>query len=215
VTLPVLHAVTTDDVVASPEFFDRARLVMARGRGRVAVHLRTHQLPTRSAYIAAEFLAELQRVTGAWLVVNDRVDVAMAAEARGVQLTSRSLSVAEARGLAPAEGQMAIGASVHGVADAIAAAAHGADWVVAGHVFETPTHPGVPPRGASFLQEMARELAIPIVAIGGIAPSHVGGLLTAGATGVAAIRGIWGAHDAEAAVAEYLSAYDEHFGGTR
>jgi thiamine-phosphate diphosphorylase len=206
--VPVLHAVTDSEIVGAKGFADRARAVMAAGRGQVAVHLRTTDLPTRSLFILAELLAESQRMTGAWIVVNDRLDVALASGVRGLQLPARALALDDARRLG---GSLRIGVSVHDAAGAVAAAAGGADWIVAGHVYDTPSHAGLPGRGDAFVRDVARAVGtagLPVIAIGGVTPARVPALRRAGAAGVAAIRGIWGAHDPSAAVAEYLSAHD-------
>jgi thiazole tautomerase (transcriptional regulator TenI) len=148
-------------------------------------------------------------VTGAWLIVNDRVDLAIGCRARGAQLTSRSLRVADARLAAPA---LAVGASVHSLDEARAAAAEGASWLVAGHVFATATHPGEEGRGLPFLRAVAAAVEVPIVAIGGVRPEHCAVLREAGAYGLAVIRGIWDAANAERAASDYLSAYDDAAG---
>ena len=173
---------------------------------RGAVHLRARIVPTARLFALAQALAGAARQTGCWVVVNDRVDVALAAEAYGVQLTSRSMRVADARAIAPA---LALGASVHAADEAGTAEAEGASWVVAGHVFETASHPGEPGRGMRFAEALRAATRLPCVAIGGIRPAHVRALRDVGMYGVAAITGIWGAADAERAAADYLSAYDE------
>jgi thiamine-phosphate diphosphorylase len=170
-----------------------------------AVHLRGHHLPTAWLHDLAEALRDEQEATGCWLVVNDRVDVALASNARAVQLTSRSMSADDARVIAP---ELYIGASVHSSVDARTAAAAHADWLVVGHVFETASHPGAPGRGLGFLHELARATPLPCIAIGGVRPQHIAPLVAAGAYGVAAISGIWNRDDAERAASEYLSAYD-------
>ena len=86
--------------------------------------------------------------------------------------------------------------------------------MVAGHIHATPSHPGDPPHGDG-LVIAAAAAGVPVIAIGGVRPSHVRALLGAGAHGVAAIRGIWGQglptspEHAERAAGEYLSAHDE------
>src|SRR5215204_1373177 len=107
--VPVLHAVTSDEVILRADFVDRARRVMHAGGPRLAIHLRTSKLTGRGLHDLACRLAEVQLETGAWLVVNDRADVALTAGARGVQLTSRSISPADGRRSAPT---LALGASV-------------------------------------------------------------------------------------------------------
>lgn len=202
--IPVLHAVTSDEIILHPEFVERARRVMHAGGSRVAVHLRAPRLNGRRLYDLACRLAALQRETGAWLIVNDRADVALTSGARGVQLTSRSMSPAAARRSVPT---LFVGASVHSTADATEAVAAGVQWLVAGHVFETESHPGQEGRGTAFIERLAADSSVPILAIGGIRPEHVRTLRDAGAYGVAVIRGVWHASDAGAAVIDYLSAH--------
>jgi thiamine-phosphate diphosphorylase len=155
----------------------------------------------------AEALTAAQKITGAWLVVNDRVDVAMAVGARGAQLTSRSLAVGDARRAAPA---LALGASVHEVAEGRAAAEAGADWLVAGHVLDARSRPDVPMgRGIAFIEALTAGSTVPVIAIGGVQPKHCRLLRLAGVWGVAVIRGIWDAPNAERAASDYLSCYDD------
>ena len=208
-TLPVIHAVTSDEIVTRTDFIDVACAVMAALGPRGAMHLRAGRISAARLQTLAGGLEAAQAVTGAWLVVNDRVDLALGARARGAQLTSRSLRVADARRAAPV---LALGASVHSLDEARVAASEGATWLVAGHVFATATHPGEEGRGLSFLRAVARAVSIPVVAIGGVRPEHCRVLREAGAYGLAVIRGIWGAPNAERAASDYLSAYDDAAG---
>jgi thiamine-phosphate diphosphorylase len=203
--IPVVHAVTDDATLARAEFTTAAAQVMNALGSRGAVHLRAARLTARAMLAHAERLARMQELTGCWLVVNDRVDVALAARARGAQLTSRSMLAGDARRIAPTLG---LGASVHSEADADAATAAGADWLVLGHVFETESHPGAPGRGPGLLASVARRAPVPVIAIGGVTAAQVPLLRREGARGVAAIRGIWNALHAGDAAAGYLSAYD-------
>ena len=202
--IPVLHAVTNDEIVLRADFIDRARRVMHAGGPRVAVHVRAARIGGRLLHELTCRVADLQQETGAWAIVNDRADVALTAGARGVQLTSRSMTAADARCFVP---RLMIGASVHSAADARDADQGGAHWLVAGHVFETESHPGHEGRGTSFVEQLAAEHTVPIIAIGGVRPQHVASLRAAGAYGVAVIRGVWSASDAGAAVIDYLSAH--------
>ena len=209
--LPAIHAVTADDIVARPDFADRAAAVMWALGEHGAIHLRSATATGRDLYDLAARLVPFQRTTGAWVVVNDRLDVALAIGARGVQLTLRSLSPADAmhaiRAAAPGTVAPAVGASVHTVDEARAAAGD-VSWLVAGHVFATPSHDGEPARGLSFLGDICAAVTVPVIAIGGVHPEDVAGLTAEGAFGVAVIRGIWRADDAATAAREYLSAYD-------
>jgi thiamine-phosphate diphosphorylase len=205
--IPVVHAVTDDLIVSRPGFLNRARAVMGALRERGAVHLRSRGHSAARLYELAQALSAMQERTGAWLVVNDRVDIALAVTARAVQLTSRSMTVADARAAARAIA-LDIGASVHTVDEAIAADRAGASWVVAGNVFTTASHPDAGPRGGALIEGVSRAIETPCIAIGGIKPQHVSAMRAAGAWGVAAITGIWGADDAEQAATDYLSSYD-------
>lgn len=205
--LPAVHAITDDTILSRPDFLTRAQGVMRALGARGAVHLRGWHTPAARVYEAAVALVPAQERTGCWVVINDRVDIALAACARGVQLTSRSMSIPDARRCAPG---LMLGASVHSAEEAMAAAEAGAHWVVAGHVFDTPSHPGAAGRGDELIRGIARAVAAPCIAIGGIRPEHVPALRAAGAWGIAAIRGIWGARDAEQAATDYLSGYDRY-----
>jgi thiamine-phosphate diphosphorylase len=204
--LPVIHAVTSDEIVLRDDFIDVACAVMAALGPRGALHLRAGRITAARLQTLAEGLEAAQAITGAWLVVNDRVDLALGTRAKGAQLTSRSLRVADARRAAP---DLALGASVHSLDEARTAASEGATWLVAGHVFATATHPGEDGRGLTFLRAVAGAVTIPVIAIGGVRPEHCRVLRAAGAYGLAAIRGIWDAANAERAASDYLSAYDD------
>ncbi len=204
--VPIVHAVTNDEVVSRPDFIDVACAVMRALGNRGALHLRAHRLNGARFQALAEGLAAAQGLTGGWLVVNDRVDIALLSGARAAQLTSNSLAAGDARRIAP---DLAIGASVHDVNDGRSAEAAGADWLVAGHVFATLANGLELPRGVEWVRSLARATALPIIAIGGVRVEHAPSLLEAGAYGVAVIRGIWDAPNAEEAANDYLSAYGD------
>jgi thiamine-phosphate diphosphorylase len=136
--------------------------------------------------------------------VNDRVDVALAAGAHGVQLGRRSLSVADARTLVGRG--MLIGASVHDGGEGREAAEAGADFLLAGAVYPTATHPGQPGAGLRLIETLSA-LGVPVVAIGGVTPERAGELRRAGAAGMAAIRGVWDAPSPADAVQRYIEAW--------
>lgn len=204
--VPVVHAVTSDEIVGRADFIDVACAVMGALGARGALHLRAGHLTGARMQELGEALAAAQEITGAWLVVNDRVDVALAVRARAAQLTSRSLLMADARRAAPA---LALGASVHTVAEGVEATENGADWLVAGHVFAATIMPGEQGEGMAFVERLVAATAVPLVAIGGVRPQHCRALRMAGVHGVAVIRGIWDAPNAERAASDYLSCYDD------
>lgn len=105
------------------------------------------------------------------IVVNDRLDVALASGAGGVQLAGHSLPPAIARPIAP---ELRIGRSVHSAAEAAAAADEGADYCLYGHVYASASKPGLPGRGLSGLADTVRACPVPVIAIGGIEPGNAG-----------------------------------------
>ena len=173
--------------------------------GLRAVQLREKDLPVRDMLALARELRETTRRHGARLVVNDRADVALVAGADGVQRTHTSLPVADLRAMAPAG--FLIGASTHSPAEARQAVAEGADFVVFGPVYDTPSKRAFgPPQGLGALEAVARAVSRPVIAVGGITPECAGEVLAAGAAGVAVIRGIYGAPRPADATKAFLDA---------
>jgi thiamine-phosphate diphosphorylase len=142
------------------------------------------------------------------LVVNDRIDVALATGADAVQRTGVSLTVADMRAIAGA--RLRIGASVHSRTEARDAELAGADWVVFGPVYDTPSKRAFgAPQGLDALERLAGESRIPVVAIGGVTPPRVPEVMSAGAAGIAVISGILGAPSPADATREFLEAIDK------
>lgn len=156
--------------------------VLAAGVG--AVQLREKDLAGGLLFARACLFRELCHRYGALLLVNDRVDVALAAGADGVHLPAAGLSVAAARALLPAGA--IIGRSAHGVGEIDAAAE--ADYMIFGPVYETPDKLSFgAPQGIAGLAVAVAQSRAPVVAIGGIRPDRVAEVRRAGAAGVAAI----------------------------
>ena len=170
-----------------------------------AVQLREKDLATRDLYHLAGKLLAVTREAGAALLINDRVDVAMALPADGVHLTRRSLPPKEARELlGPAR---LIGISCHSLAEVREAVDGGADFVVLGPIFETPSKmPYGVPLTTALLQQARAATTLPVLAIGGINPARVPEVMAAGADGVAVISAVMAALDPGAAVSELLAA---------
>jgi thiazole tautomerase (transcriptional regulator TenI) len=204
IAVPVVHAVTDDEILLRDDFAAMCREVASALGDRGAVHLRSRWLSGRRLYEFALLLSECEQSTGCWAIVNDRLDVALAAGVRAVQLTSHSAAPAEARRLGPA---FRVGASVHSVADSRIAERDGADWCIAGTAFPTASHPGEPAGGPALMREIAASVRIPVIAIGGVTPERVTELAGTGIHGVATIRGIWNASNVREASLSYLSAY--------
>jgi thiamine-phosphate pyrophosphorylase len=192
VRVPRLHVICPDAVLARPGFPDRAAGVLAACGEEVAVHLRPRELPASACLDAAHRLARAAEAAGGWLVVNGRVDLALAAGAQGVQLGRGALPIGAARRLLP-DG-VAIGASVHAAEEARVAAEDGADFLLLGTIYPTPSHPGLPAAGPGRIEECAF-VGRPLIAIGGIDAARVPEVLRAGAHGVAVIRAVWEARE--------------------
>lgn len=202
--VPPLHAVTDDDVVARPGFERIAGEVLAAGGAGVALHLRAPRASGRRMHELAVRLMEIARAADALLVVNDRVDVALAAGADGVQLGRRGITVADARRLVG--DAMRIGASVHTLDEAREAVDAGADWLLAGAIYATASHPGQAGAGMGLIEAVAA-LGRSVIGIGGVAPERVAEACGAGAAGVAAIRGIWDQPSPASAARAYIEAW--------
>jgi thiamine-phosphate pyrophosphorylase len=124
---------------------------------------------------------------GARVVVNDRVDVALAGGADGAHLAAHSMPVQVVRRFVPRA--FVIGVSCHSLGEAMAAESGGADYVVLGPVFETPSKLGYgSPLGLEKLRNITSQISIPVLALGGITVDRIRPCLEAGASGIAGIR---------------------------
>ena len=190
--VPRLHAVATDDVAGAPGFLSTAAEVLAAGGSRVALHLRLREASGLEYFDLARRLSAVAAETGAWCVVNGRVDVALCAGSQAVQLGFGALPVGAARTVT--RDRLVVGASVHSPREAEDAARDGADYVIAGSVFRTATHPEREPGGTDLVRSCA-DFGVPVVGIGGIDLGNAAQVLEAGAVGIAAVRAIWDAPD--------------------
>jgi len=188
VKLPLLHVIATDDVVEATGFDPLAAELVAAGRDTIALHLRLGRAGSRDFCDRAERLAAAARASGAWCAVNGRVDVALVAGAQAVQLGSGALPVEAVRRIAGT--RLAIGASVHSAEEGRTRARDGADYLVAGSVFTTATHPNRTPAGPELVTSCGTA-GVPVIAIGGVDETNAALAVAAGATGVAVIRAVW------------------------
>lgn len=175
--------------------------------GTVAFQLREKDLPARELFQLALRLREICSRTGALLFVNDRVDIAIAANADGVHLPFDSIGVSMARKLLPPN--RLVGVSTHSPPDVAGAARAGADFAVFGPVFDPISKSATRAAwGSAGLAAACRAGAIPVFALGGITPERVRELLANPdpPAGVAAIGAIFAAESPAAATAEMISA---------
>lgn len=151
------------------------------------IQLREKDMPTRELAAFAEAALQCARGTLARIVVNDRLDVAIGAGADGVHLGGQSLAPEVVRRQV---GQnFLIGVSCHSLDEAVRAGANGADYILLGPIFETPSKIAYgSPLGLEKLSEVARKVKIPVIALGGITVERVKVCVAAGATGIAGIR---------------------------
>ncbi len=190
--IPRLHLVTDDAVLTNPDFVRTATELLLVLQRRVALHIRAHSLPARRIFEIASELAKRAETVGGMLIVNDRVDVALAARAQGVQLGARTLPVGTVRALT---GDLAIGCSAHSVVESAHAEEEGANFVFAGTIFPTASHPERAPAGTGLLEECVAACRIPVLAIGGVTVEVLGDVMRTGAYGAAVIRAVWHAPD--------------------
>jgi len=175
--------------------------------GLPAVQVREKDLGAADLAFVCRRLRALTLDRQALLIVNDRVDVALAVGADAVQRTSTSLRIEDIR--AVADKRLRIGVSVHSLEEAVEAELKGADWVVFGPVYDTPSKRAYgPPQGVARLERVAATVRLPVIAIGGITPARVGEVLGAGARGVAAIAAILMADSPADATRRFLEALD-------
>jgi len=180
-------------------------LSQALQAGVRAIQLREKDLDTIEVYRLGERLLSLTRKPGAALIVNDRLDVAMALGADGVNLTRKSLRPKEARALVGSK--MLLGISCHGLADVQEAVEGGVDFVVLGPIYATPSKtPYGPPLTPAVLPQARAICRVPILAIGGVNTTRVPEVIHAGADGAAVISAVLAAPDPAAATRELLEA---------
>jgi thiamine-phosphate diphosphorylase len=202
--LPRLHAVTDAAILATPDFGIRAAAIAAAGSA-VALHARDRTATGAALTRASQRLLALARPPEAAVFVNGRPDIAAAVGAHGVQLGSSDLPAADARAAFP---RGWVGRSVHSAAEAEDAIGEGADYLMVGAVYQTPSHPDRPGAGVGLVRQIAA-MGPPVIAIGGIDPARVAEVRDSGAYGVAAIRALWGAPDPAAAALALLAPWLE------
>lgn len=171
-----------------------------------AVQLREKDLPGKELYRLADRMRKLTAGYGARLLVNDRVDVAMAVGADGVHLGGSSIPASVARRLL-GEGAL-IGCSTHNARELREAVEQGADFATFGPVYPTPSKAAYgPPVGVIALAKACRETAIPVFALGGVKKENAGEAIGAGAFGIALISGVVAAADPRGAAAELVTRF--------
>lgn len=173
--------------------------------GTSAIQLRERDLSARELVTLAREVQAVMASSKSQLLINDRVDVALALEGVGVHLRRNSLPLPVARQMLGA--QRLLGISVHAVEEAVQAEAAGADYIVLGPIYATPSKQTFgPPLGIHTLEKACKLVRIPIIGIGGVTAARAREMRGAGAFGAAVITAIFGADDVESATRELLDA---------
>lgn len=197
------------DTLGRPEIsFIKLTEALCRGGAQV-LQLRVKDLPTREFLTLAQEVHRICQRYGCLLIINDRVDIALAVQAEGVHVGQEDVPLAAARKvLGP---NKLIGVSTHTPDQALAAAQGGADYIGFGPLFGTGTKAtGYTARGLDQLRTIRRLVSLPIVAIGGVTAERAPSALAAGADAVAMISDIVLAQDVSARVAEVLRRLVRH-----
>ena len=179
-----------------------ARAVTA---GPISIQLRERDLCAKELVELAGEIHRLPAFGSGRLVVNDRLDVALSLEGAGVHLRSDSLPVAVARRLVGTH--RLLGVSVHSVAEAVRAEADGADYIVLGPIYETPSKQRYgSPLGLSTLERAVRSVRVPVIGIGGVTAARAREMRAVGTFGAAVITAVLAADDVELATQALLDA---------
>jgi thiamine-phosphate pyrophosphorylase len=166
------------------------------------VQLREKAMPLSELFPVAEVLRRRSREAGALFIVNDRADLALALDADGLHLGQDDLPGAAGRRLL--RPGMILGVSTHDADQARRALADGADYIAVGSMFPTGTKPGFQLVGPDLIRRVRPEIAIPLVAIGGITEDNCEEVVSAGADAVAVISAVCAAADPETATRRFL-----------
>ncbi|MDE0314371.1 MAG: thiamine phosphate synthase [Candidatus Poribacteria bacterium] len=170
-----------------------------------AIQMREKDLDDVDLYELAKPISELCKTNNAHLFINTNTKVAMDVGAAGIHLPDSGVSVDYVK--AQSESNFLIGCSIHGIDAAKKRKTEGADFVTYSPIYPTESKPGYGPAvGVENLEKLAKQVNLPVFALGGITPARVGECLRAGASGIAVMSGIMSPIDAAQRAKEYLSA---------
>jgi thiamine-phosphate pyrophosphorylase len=171
---------------------EAVRLALLGGGG--AIQLREKDLPVRELLDLAAKLREIANEFGARLLINDRVDVAVAVDADGVHLGRQSMPPEPVRKIIGKD--KLIGVSTHNLAEARAAEAGGADFITLGPVFFAKSKAGLGrPVGLEYLKSVKESVQIPVFALGGVNSGNIDQVMSCGADGVSMISAVFASAD--------------------
>lgn len=188
----LLHVLTDHEWSRGREMLTVATAALAGGA--TVMQLRDKHASTRTLIEEGQALRALTRAQGALLIVNDRVDVALAIEADGAHVGQEDLPAATARRLLGPDRLLGVSAAT--AQEAEEAVAAGADYLGVGPIFATATKSDAgSATGTRLLTELAQQFALPLIAIGGITIENAAQVIQAGATGLAVISAVVHAED--------------------
>ncbi|MBI4187038.1 MAG: thiamine phosphate synthase [Chloroflexi bacterium] len=174
--------------------------------GAGVIQLRGKLLNKRELLPVAQQLKKLCAEHGALFIMNDHLDLALAADADGLHLGQEDLPVTVARKLLPLD--KILGCSVTTVEQALAAEAEGADYIAVGAMYPTPSKEKAQVVGLERLRQVRQAVKLPVVAIGGISGDNATGVIAAGADSVAVISAVLGAEDPEQAARQIACRFE-------
>ncbi len=211
--LPRLFLITDRTQALGRPLLDVVKAALEGGVG--LIQLREKDLSGRELFSLAREMRKLTTVYGAKLLINDRVDIALAVGADGVHLGRHSVSVKDAKrafnSTHPSSFVPIIGVSTHSLEEALQARSDGADFITFGPVYLTPSKAAYgEPVGIDKLREVSKAVSIPIYALGGIKGDNIEEVLSVGAYGVAMISAIMAAKDIKRSSEEALYALAGH-----
>ena len=191
-----LYVITDEEIAGVLSHEEITRRALAGGAD--VIQLRDKACGPGVLVRIGRVIREITRKHGALFIVNDRIDVALACDADGVHLGQDDLCAGVVRQIAPSG--FIIGVSVGTVEEAILAEREGADYLALSPVFSTASkYNAGPGHGLTVLQDIRRNVSIPVIAIGGINTGNVRDVIAAGADGVAVISAVVGSPDITAA----------------
>lgn len=177
----------------------------AVGGGVNVVHLRDKRAAAHGLRLTFRALGQSLR-GGTTVVVNADWQRAIGFGAKHIHLPEQSVPIGVVRHHL-GNGAL-VGKSVHSVEAALKSAAQGADYVLAGTIFASQSHPDVEPLGLDFLREVCAAVSVPVLAIGGVTPENIADCIQAGAAGMAVLSPIMQAADPKAVAQNYRAALD-------
>jgi len=170
-----------------------------------AIQLREKDLDDVALFKLAKPISDLCQTHNAYLFINTNIKVAMDIGAAGIHLPDTDVSVDKVN--AASDSNFFIGCSIHGLDAAKKREVEGADFVTYSPIYLTESKPGYGPAvGVGNLEKLAKQVNLPVFALGGITPARVGECVRAGASGIAVMSGIMSPTDAAQRAKEYLSA---------